>query len=157
MDESRNSGTVERVHLVVRRYCRARLGRSRTGYAAADDLAAQVTAAIVRDHGDELAGPWSVEAVVYPDMAAAVQQAIGALRGRHVWSHTPPSGVVPAEAGDAGTIQGELDQLPQRTREVLVLRAMVGLTSEQVGRALGLDPDVVTAEERRGLTLLRGG
>lgn len=141
MDEhretGRDAGTVDQVRLIVRRYCRARLGRSRAGYAAADDLAARVTAAILRDRREELAGPLPVEAVIYADMAAAVQQAVGDAVGPRARSR--------------------LDRLPARTREVLVLRAMVGLSGEQVGRALGLAPDAVTAEQRRALTLLRGG
>src|SRR4051812_49805002 len=61
---------------VVRRYCRARLGRSGVGYAAADDVAARVAASILRDHRDELAGPRPIEAVLYPDMAAPRQGAV---------------------------------------------------------------------------------
>jgi DNA-directed RNA polymerase specialized sigma24 family protein len=36
-----------------------------------------------------------------------------------------------------------------------VLRAMVGLSSAQVGRALGLTPEAVSLEQQRALTLLR--
>jgi DNA-directed RNA polymerase specialized sigma24 family protein len=45
-------------------------------------------------------------------------------------------------------------RLPVRPREVLVLRAFVGLSSEQVGRALGLSPDVVQQEQSRALACL---
>ena len=110
-------------------------GRSRAGYAAADHLAARITTAVLRDHRDELAGPTPIEALVYADMAAAVQEAIGdAPPGRNPWSHTPPDRPVAAAPGDPDLVLPRLERLPQRSREVLVLRAMVGLSSAQVAR-----------------------
>jgi RNA polymerase sigma factor (sigma-70 family) len=52
-------------------------------------------------------------------------------------------------------VHEQLGRLPPRSREVLVLRAFVGLSSDQVGRALGLSPDVVQQEQRRALSCLR--
>jgi DNA-directed RNA polymerase specialized sigma24 family protein len=52
-------------------------------------------------------------------------------------------------------VQEQLARLPPRSREVLVLRAFVGLTGEQVGLALGLSADVVRHEQHLALTLLR--
>jgi len=123
------------VRRMVRRYCRARIGGSGTGYVAADDLADRVAAAILHDRADELAGAGPVEVMVYAEMAAAVQRVVEDPFGPHAGSR--------------------LDRLPARTREVVVLRALVGLSSEQVGRALGLEPQAVTAEEQGALTLLR--
>jgi RNA polymerase sigma-70 factor, ECF subfamily len=121
---------------IVRRYCRARIGRSPAGYVTADDVAERVTEAILRHRAIDPAGTRPLEAVVYAEMATAVQRVVEDPFGPHAGSR--------------------LDRLPARTREVVVLRALVGLTSEQVGRALGLAPDAVTAEQRRALTLLRG-
>ncbi len=89
-------------------------------------------------------------------MAAAVQEAIGdAPPGRNPWSHTPPDRPVAAPPADPDLVLPRLDRLPQRSREVLVLRAMVGLSSAQVGRALGLTPRRCPLEQARALTLLR--
>ena len=52
-------------------------------------------------------------------------------------------------------VHAQLGRLPPRFREVLVLRAFVGMTSEQAGRALGLTPDVVRQDQRRALSRLR--
>jgi len=89
-------------------------------------------------------------------MAAAVQEAVGAVpAGRNPWSHTPPGQPVGAALENGDLMLARLDALPQRAREVLVLRAMVGLSSAQVGRALGLTPEAVSLEQQRALTLLR--
>jgi DNA-directed RNA polymerase specialized sigma24 family protein len=52
-------------------------------------------------------------------------------------------------------VLSRLDRLPRRGREVLVLRAFVGLSSEQVGRAMRLSPEKVRAEQDRALARLR--
>lgn len=126
-----------RVRTVARRYCRARLGRWGGDFSAADELADRITRAVLREHRMELAGPGPLAAVVYPHLAAAVDAA--------VTSH-------PAEQEQ---MADELERLPYRAREVLVLRALVGLTAEQVAAALGLTVDAVAQEQRHALALVR--
>ncbi len=134
------------VHQVVRRYCRALLGRSGRGFEDADALAGQVAASLLEERHEDLSGPEPVEAVIYAAMAPAVARVLGdqppppprPLRGLPTTEH----------------LHEHLVRLPARPREVLVLRVCVGLSSEQVGRALGLSPDVVRQEQRRALTCL---
>lgn len=135
------------VHHVVRRYCRALIGRSGRGFGPADELAEEVAAGILREHREEFGGPVPVEALIYADMAPAVDRA---LRDRPVPRRRSARGPVSPER-----VHEQLGRLPPRSREVLVLRAFVGLSSEQVGRALGLTPDVVQQEQRRAMTCLR--
>jgi RNA polymerase sigma-70 factor (ECF subfamily) len=139
---------VRAVHQIVRRYCRALIGRSGRDFSRADHLADEVASAILREHRDEFGGPVPVEAIVYADMAPAVARALG---DRPVPPHTPGR----REPVSPERVHDHLGRLPPRSREVLVLRAFVGLSSEQVGRALGLPPDVVRQEQRRALTHLR--
>ncbi len=136
------------VHQIVRRYCRARIGRSgRSGVGPADELADELAAGILREHRAEFGGPVPVATIVYAQMAPAVARV---LAGRAV----PPRGRGPGPVTPEH-VQEQLARLPPRSREVLVLRAFVGLTGEQVGLALGLSPDVVRHEQHLALTLLR--
>ena len=138
---------VRGVHQIVRRYCRALVGRTGRDFGPADELADEVASAILREHRDEFGGPVPVEAIVYADMAPAVARALG---DRPVPPRRAARGPVSPEH-----VHEQLRRLPPRSREVLVLRAFVGLSTEQVGRALGLAPHVVQEEQRRALTRLR--
>jgi RNA polymerase sigma-70 factor (ECF subfamily) len=135
------------VHQIVRRYCRARIGRSGRGFGPADELAAELATGILREHRDEFGGPVPVAAIVYARMAPAVARV---LADRPVPPRAPGRGPVSPEQ-----VQEQLARLPARSREVLVLRAFVGLTGEQVGLALGLSADAVREEQQLALTLLR--
>jgi RNA polymerase sigma-70 factor (ECF subfamily) len=135
------------VHQIVRRYCRALIGRSGRDFSRADELADELAGAILRDHRDEFGGPMPAEAIVYSGMAPVVARALG---DRPVSPRPRPRGPVSPE-----DLHDQLGRLPPRTREVLVLRAFVGMTSEQAGRALGLTPEVVRQEQRRALSHLR--
>ncbi len=135
------------VHQVVRRYCRALLGRSGRGFAVADELAGQVAAALLGERRDDLSGPEPVEAVIYAAMAPVVARALG--------EHPPPPPRPVAGPPTTERVHEQLVRLPARPREVLVLRVCVGLSDEQVGRALGLSPAVVRQEQRRALACLR--
>ncbi len=133
-DPSARRGLARAVHDVARRYCRARLGPSAPspdagpGYAAADEVALDVTRGVLRDlqRGGGPATRTPVEALVYRRMTAAVSAA-----------QAPRT----APAGWPG--------------EVLVLRAVVGLSAEQVARALGSSADAVREQQHRDLARLR--
>jgi RNA polymerase sigma-70 factor (ECF subfamily) len=137
---------VRAVHEIVRRYCRALVGRSGRDYRAADDLAGEVASTILREHRDEFGGPVPVEAIVYTDMAPAVARAVG---DRPAPPARDPGPVSPE------SVQQHLGALPPRSREVLVLRAFVGLSTEQAARALGVPADVVRREQHDALARLR--
>jgi RNA polymerase sigma-70 factor (ECF subfamily) len=147
-DDARASAQLEGcVHQMVRRYCRALIGRSGDGFGQADALADELARSILRDRREEFGGPLPAEAIVYSGMAPLVARAVG---DRPVPPRRQPGGPVTPEH-----VQEQLSRLPPRSREVLVLRAFVGMTSEQAGRALGLTPEVVRQEQRRALSRLR--
>ena len=137
----------DRVHRIVRRYCRALIGRSGRDFGPADELADELVRTILRERRDEFGGPVPAEAIVYSVMAPVVARALGA---RPVPPRPQVRGPVSPEH-----VHEQLGRLPPRSREVLVLRAFVGMTTEQAGRALGLTPDVVLQEQRRALVRLR--
>jgi RNA polymerase sigma-70 factor (ECF subfamily) len=136
------------IHQIVQRYCRALLGRSGEGFGAADQLADELVGTILREHIHEFEGPAPAEAVVYAGMAPVVARA---LESRPAPTPRPHL----AGAASPEDVHDQLGRLPPRFREVLVLRAFVGMTSEQVGRALGLPPQAVLQQQRRALAWLR--
>lgn len=138
---------VSGVHRVVQRYCRALIGRSGRGYTWADHLADEVAATILREHCEEIGGPVPVEAIIYAGMAPAVALA---LADRPVPVRARSRGPVSPEL-----VHARLSTLPARSREVLVLRAFVGLSNDQVARALGIGPEAVLQEQRVAMSRLR--
>jgi RNA polymerase sigma-70 factor (ECF subfamily) len=135
------------VHQIVWRCCRALIGRSGQGFGQADALADELARRILRERGDQFGGPMPAEAIVYSEMAPVVARALG---DRPVPPRPRLTGQVSLEH-----VHEQLGRLPPRSREVLVLRAFVGMTSEQAGRALGLSPEVVRREQCRALSWLR--
>jgi RNA polymerase sigma-70 factor (ECF subfamily) len=146
-DDGARAALVDGVHQVVRRYCRALIGRSGPGFGSADQLADELARTILREHHDEFGGPVPAEAIVYWGMAPAVALALG----------NRPASSVPKDDDPLSPdhVHDQLGRLPRRSREVLVLRAFVGMTAEQAGRALGLAPGVVLQEQRLALVRLR--
>jgi RNA polymerase sigma-70 factor (ECF subfamily) len=50
---------------------------------------------------------------------------------------------------------GFMNQLPERFREVLMLRVAAGLSAEEAGQVLGLTAGAVRVTQHRALTRLR--
>lgn len=146
-DPGARARLVTGVHQVVRRYCRALVGRSEEGFGPADELADELARTILRDHYDEFGGPVPVEAIVYSRMAPVVSRVI---EGRPRTPRPHLRGSISPEH-----VHDKLGLLPPLARDVLVLRAFVGMTRDQAGRALGLAPDLVLQEQRRALGRLR--
>jgi RNA polymerase sigma-70 factor (ECF subfamily) len=160
---------VERLLAVVRplvvRYCRARVGRQERTFASADDVAQEVCLAVLtalptyRDQGRPFL------AFVYGIAAHKVADAHrAAARNR-----AEPVAQVPDEpelqAGPEQTaMRAELSEqmttllrvLPDKQREILVLRIVVGLSAEETAEAVGSTPGAVRVAQHRALARLRG-
>jgi RNA polymerase sigma-70 factor (ECF subfamily) len=114
----------------VTTYCRARLG-SRVG---ADDVAREACMAVLSalpgypDQGRPFL------AFVYDIVAAKVADATGA----------PP-----------GKLERLLDTLSGTQRDIVLLRAVVGLSAEETGEAVGMTPGAVRLAQHRALQRLR--
>ena len=149
---------------LVVRYCRARLGRTERTFASADDVAQEVCLAVLtalpgyRDQGRPFL------AFVYGIAAHKVADAHrAAARNR-----SEPVADVPdepeTEAGpEQRAMQEELSHrmaellqiLPDKQREIVVLRVVVGLSAEETADAVGSTPGAVRVAQHRALSRLR--
>lgn len=159
---------IERVLASVRplvvRYCRARVGRQERNFASADDVAQEVCLAVLtalpsyRDQGRPFL------AFVYGIAAHKVADAHRAA-GRN---RSEPVADVPDEPEtDAGPEQRALRQeltqqmndllqvLPDKQREIVLLRVVVGLSAEETAEAVGSTPGAVRVAQHRALARLR--
>jgi RNA polymerase sigma-70 factor, ECF subfamily len=159
---------VERVLASIRplvvRYCRARVGRQERNFASADDVAQEVCLAVLtalpsyRDQGRPFL------AFVYGIAAHKVADAHRAA-GRN---RSEPVADVPDEPEtDAGPEQRALRQeltqqmndllqvLPDKQREIVLLRVVVGLSAEETAEAVGSTPGAVRVAQHRALARLR--
>ena len=146
------------------RYCRARLGRADGSYGSADDVAQEVSMAVVSALPRYADTGRSFEAFTYGIAAHKVADALRtAYRDRTEPTDRLPEGadtapgpedrVLAAERADAA--RALLDQLPASARELLMLRVTAGLTAEQTGEVLGMSAGAVRVAQHRALAKLR--
>lgn len=116
---------------IVARYCRARLGGGDGSYRAADDVAQRACLAVLTElpRYPEQSRPFL--AFVYGIAAATVDGAAGTR------PHHP------------------LDRLPATQRDVVILRTVVGLSTEETAEAVGMSPAGVRLAQHRALEYLR--
>lgn len=149
---------------LVVRYCRARVGRQERSFASADDVAQEVCLAVLtalptyRDQGRPFL------AFVY----GIAQHKVADAHRAAARNRSEPVSEVPDEPeGDVGpeqrAIQGELNErmtqllriLPEKQREIVVLRVVVGLSAEEAADAVGSTPGAVRVAQHRALARLR--
>ncbi|MFD9699560.1 sigma-70 family RNA polymerase sigma factor [Lentzea sp. NPDC059081] len=145
---------------LVVRYCRARVGT----FASADDVAQDVCLAVLtalpsyRDQGRPFL------AFVYGIAAHKVADSFRSFsRNRAEAVPELPESMDTAAGPEQRAMQGELsDQmrtllrvLPEKQREIVVLRVMVGLSAEETAEAVGSTPGAVRVAQHRALTRLR--
>ena len=159
---------VGRVLAIIRplvvRYCRARLGRMDRSAVSADDVAQEVCVAVLTAlPGYRIQGRPFL-AFVY---GIASHKVIDAHRSATRNRADPVSEVPDTIEGSDGPEQralrveltGEmarlLDRLPDKQREILVLRVVVGLSAEETAEAVGSTPGAVRVAQHRALSRLR--
>lgn len=163
-DQSSTERLLALVRPLVVRYCRARLGRQERSFASADDVAQEVCLAVLtalpgyRDQGRPFL------AFVYGIAAHKVADAHRAASRNRA---EPVAEVPDSPELDAGpelrAMRGELSErmasllrlLPDKQREILVLRVMVGLSAEETADAVGSTPGAVRVAQHRALGRLR--
>lgn len=152
------------VRPAIVRYCRSRIGRSGSAYSSADDVAQEICMAVLgalARYGDE---PESFLPFVYGIAAHKVADAHRAA-GRN---RSEPVAEVPDEPEtDAGPEQRAmqqdlsrrmkdlLDVLPDKQRDIVLLRVVVGLSAEETAEAIGSTPGAVRVAQHRALARLR--
>lgn len=152
------------INPIVARYCRARVGRQDRTSASADDVAQEVLLAVLtalpnyRDQGRPFL------AFVYGIAAHKVADAHrSASRNRADPVPDVPDEAVQTDSPEQRALQGELTgemgrllrELPDKQREIVVLRVMVGLTAEETAEAVGSTPGAVRVAQHRALSRLR--
>ncbi|HEY6425565.1 MAG TPA: sigma-70 family RNA polymerase sigma factor [Pseudonocardiaceae bacterium] len=157
-------GVLRWVRPLVVRYCRARVGRQERTFASADDVAQEVCLAVLtalpsyRDQGRPFL------AFVYGIAAHKVADAHrSAARNRAEPVPEIPDSPELAEGPEQRAMQVELAErmtkllgvLPEKQREILVLRVVVGLSAEETADAVGSTPGAVRVAQHRALAKLR--
>lgn len=155
---------LEIIRPIVVRYVRARVGATERSGLSADDVAQEVCLAAItalpryRDQGRPFL------AFVYGIAAHKVADAHrAAARNR-----AEPTDVVPERFSlDAGPEQSALDSesaermakllsvLPEKQREILILRVVVGMSAEETAEAVGSTAGAVRVAQHRALTRLK--
>lgn len=150
---------------LVARYCRARVGRQEKTFASADDVAQEVCLAVLtalpgyRDQGRPFL------AFVYGIAAHKVADAHrSAARNRsEPVPDIPDTPSMVDDGPEARLVQGEqadrmtelLDKLPDKQREIVVLRVVWGLSAEDTAEMVGSTPGAVRVAQHRALSRLR--
>jgi RNA polymerase sigma-70 factor, ECF subfamily len=152
-----------RLRPIVLRYCRARLGGVAGADHAADDAAQEVCLAVLtalpryRDEGRPFeAFVFGIAAHKVADIARSSQRAATPLAEvPDAPDDRPGPEELALRSADARRAHALLASLPEKLREILVLRVAVGFSAEETGRALGMSAGAVRVAQHRALTALR--
>jgi RNA polymerase sigma-70 factor, ECF subfamily len=149
---------------LVVRYCRGKLGTVDRSYVSADDVAQEVCLAVLSALPNYRVQGRPFLAFVY---GIAAHKVIDAHRTVSRGRSDPVAEVPDTVAADDGPeqqalraslstqLRGLLDELPEKQREILVLRIVVGLSAEETAQIVGASPGAVRVAQHRALTRLR--
>lgn len=149
---------------LVVRYCRARLGRIDRSSVSADDVAQEVCLAVLTALPGYRVQGRPFLAFVYGIASHKVIDAHrAASRNRSEPVADLPDSVEAADGPEQRALRVEmsgemgrlLDTLPDKQREILVLRVLVGLSAEETAEAVGSTPGAVRVAQHRALARLR--
>jgi len=155
---------LETIRPIVVRYCRARVGAFERSGLSADDVAQEVCLAAVmalpryRDRGRPfLAFVYGIAAHKVADAYRAVGRdlsyAMETVPERRSAEPGPEQAAIDA---DSVTRMSELlEILPDKQREILILRVVVGLSAEQTAEAVGSTAGAVRVAQHRALARLK--
>lgn len=162
-DREATAALLERVRALAHRYCRARLATYPAGQQLADDVAQDVCIAVLSALPRYKNRGKPFEAFVHGIAARKVADA-----RRTAARADRPTGDVPDEVDGQPTPEEEalnaadlrqamtlLEELPEKLREVVVLRVAAGMTADETGRSLGMSAGAVRVAQHRALSRLR--
>ena len=149
---------------VVVRYCRARIGTAERSGLSADDVAQEVCLAAMtalpryQDQGRPfLAFVYGIAAHKVADAhrASARNRAepTDEVPERISFDSGPEQRAIDADS--AARMDALLKILPEKQREILILRVVVGLSAEETAEAVGSTAGAVRVAQHRALTKLR--
>lgn len=142
------------VRPMVERYCRARLGPQDRPDIVVDDVVQEVCMAVLVALPGLRGRNRPFLAFVYGIASQKVVEVYAGTRAR------PTRDVgAPAELTHGGGLGGRLARLlgtlPEKQREILVLRIVAGLSAEETAEAVGSTPGAVRVAQHRALAQLR--
>jgi RNA polymerase sigma-70 factor (ECF subfamily) len=158
------SEVLETIRPIVVRYCRARVGTAERSGLSADDVAQEVCLAAItalpryKDQGRPFL------AFIYGIAAHKVADAHRALgRNRSDPTDEVPERVIAEPGPEQMALDSEsnarmaalLTVLPEKQREILILRVVVGLSAEETAEAVGSSAGAVRVAQHRALARLR--
>jgi RNA polymerase sigma-70 factor (ECF subfamily) len=130
---------------------------------AADDAAQEVLVGVLTalPRYREMGKPF--EAFVFGIAAHKVADVKRQYRRNPVPTDAVPDGVDPDPGPEDVALRSDrariarqlLDLLPEQSRELILLRVVVGLSAEETGRALDMTPGAVRVAQHRALARLR--
>ncbi|PTR31507.1 RNA polymerase sigma-70 factor (ECF subfamily) [Rhodococcus sp. OK519] len=163
-DRSALSQVLASIRPLVVRYCRARVGAAERGQLSADDVAQEVCLAVMtalpryQDQGRPFM------AFVYGIAAHKVADAHrNAARNKSDPVAEVPDVVSADDSPEERALSSEtsrqvnalLQTLPEKHREILVLRLVVGLSAEETAAAVGSTAGAVRVAQHRALAKLK--
>ncbi|NLU81789.1 sigma-70 family RNA polymerase sigma factor [Rhodococcus sp. HNM0569] len=163
-DRAALSVVLENVRPLVVRYCRARVGSAERGQISADDVAQEVCMAVMtalpryQDQGRPfMAFVYGIAAHKVADAhrstARNKSDPVADIPDVVVAEGGPEQRALEAEAGRE--MHALLATLPDKHREILVLRLVVGLSAEETAAAVGSTAGAVRVAQHRALAKLK--
>jgi RNA polymerase sigma-70 factor (ECF subfamily) len=155
---------LETIRPIVMRYCRARVGTVERAGLSADDVAQEVCLAAVmalpryRDRGRPfLAFVYGIAAHKVADAYRAAGRDLAyptdAIPERTSAEASPEQAAL--EADSITRMTEMLNVLPDKQREILILRVVVGLSAEETASAVGSTAGAVRVAQHRALARLK--
>ncbi|BBZ10311.1 sigma-70 family RNA polymerase sigma factor [Mycobacterium branderi] len=155
---------VETIRPIVVRYCRARVGTVERGGLSADDVAQEVCLAAItalpryRDRGRPfLAFVYGIAAHKVADAHRAAGRDLSYPAETLPEQRSVEAGPeeVAIEADSVVRMNELLEVLPDKQREILILRVVVGLSAEETATAVGTSAGAVRVAQHRALARLK--
>ena len=155
---------LEVIRPLVARYCRGRLGPVDRSFLSADDVAQEVCLAVLTALPNYRVQGKPFLAFVYGIAAHKVIDAHRSVsRGRTDPVADVPDAVETGAGPEQRALRGELsaqlrdllDTLPEKQREILLLRIVVGLSAEETAEIVEASPGAVRVAQHRALSRLR--
>ncbi|WP_132993979.1 sigma-70 family RNA polymerase sigma factor [Gordonia zhaorongruii] len=163
-DRDALSSVLESVREPVLRYCRGRMGAGERHLFSADDVAQEVLMAVMtalpryQDQGRPFMA--FVYGIASHKVADAMRSAsrikadpVEELPESVDFSNGPEQSAIDADAGRQ--MRDLLEHLPEKQREILVLRLVVGLSAEETADMVDSSPGAVRVAQHRALTKLK--
>ncbi|GAA4674814.1 sigma-70 family RNA polymerase sigma factor [Gordonia humi] len=163
-DRNALSSVLESVREPVLRYCRARMGAGERHLFSADDVAQEVLMAVMTalPRYEDQGRPFMafVYGIASHKVADAMRSAsrikadpVDEIPETVDFANGPEQSALDADAGRQMRLL--LEKLPEKQREILVLRLVVGLSAEETADMVDSSPGAVRVAQHRALTKLK--